>query len=321
MTATFDSQLSAPAAAFGHRLAPPGDPLEGEGFERVYEAKIKPELAKCEAARQGAMRLFLLAVAAGAVALVLEFAFLGGRVPAITYIGTGVLAFGLGYGPLAKVAREAKVAVLQALCGPLGVTYSLTGAEPASWPDYGTLRLLPHHDTRHFEDFFSGRRGASDFSLCEARLVAGSGKSRREVFRGQLFCVTLPRARASTTVVLRNAGSGWVNRFEAPSGLREVGLEDPVFNKAFCVFGSDQVEAREILTPTFMQRLVDLEAAYAGKHLRCAFEDSRLLIAIEGQDRFEIGSMFSSLEDPARVEGIARDLEQVFKTIDEFQAA
>jgi hypothetical protein len=97
-----------------------------------------------------------------------------------------------------------------------------------------------------------------------------------------------------------------------------VGLEDPAFNKAFAVFGSDQVEAREILTPVFMQRIVDLEHAYSGHHLRYAFSGADLLIAVEGPSRFEIGNMFSSLVDRRRVEGIARDLEQVFKLIDDF---
>jgi len=86
------------------------------------------------------------------------------------------------------------------------------------------------------------------------------------------------------------------------------------------VFGSDQVEAREILTPTFMQRLVDLETEFAGAHLRCAFRGPQLLIALEGRNRFEIGGMFSTLVDRSRVEGIAHDLEQVFKLIDEFAA-
>ena len=49
-----------------------------------------------------------------------------------------------------------------------------------------------------------------------------------------------------------------------PPGLRKVGLEDPHFEKIFEVFGDDQVEARAILTPVFMEELVALETAYAG---------------------------------------------------------
>jgi hypothetical protein len=70
-----------------------------------------------------------------------------------------------------------------------------------------------------------------------------------------------------------------------------------------------------------MQQLNDLEGAYHGAHIRCGFDQAQLLVALEGPNRFEIGSMFTSLVDRSRVEGIARNLEQVFKLIDEFRAA
>jgi hypothetical protein len=234
-------------------------------------------------------------------------------------IFTVIAAAVVGYLPLAAVAKRAKVGVLEALCGPLGISYSADGSDPASFPTYRSLHLLPVYSDKAFQDFFEGRRGQVSFALCEASLHEGSGKNRHLVFQGQLFRLVTPRNLGSQTVVLRN--SGWMNRFECPSGLKPVGLEDPNFNKAFCVFGSDQVEAREILTPTFMQRLNDLEASYAGHHIRCAFSQTELLIALEAPNRFEIGNMFSSLVERSRVETIARNLEQVFKLIDEFQDA
>ncbi len=313
------------AGAFGHRLAPAGDPLEGAAFDAIYDAKIKPELIKCEADRQGAMKTFLLAIAAGAILIFLEFLLtpalgLGVRTPPFwLLLVTGIGAVILGYLPLGAVARKAKIGVIQSLCEPLGVTYAITAAAP---PEFGTfleLKLLPNPEDKSFEDFFSGRRGPVDFALCEATLHQGSGKQRHLVFQGQLLRLTTQKKRLSTTVVLRN--SGWLNRFECPSGLKPVGLEDPKFNQAFAVFGSDQVEAREILTPTFMQQLVDLETAYSGQHIRYAFCGADLLIAVESPNRFEIGGMFTSLVERSRVEGIARDIEQVFKLIDECAAA
>jgi hypothetical protein len=315
-----------PAAAFGHRLAPPGDPLEGASFDALYQAKIEPELLKREAERKGALRTFFIALIGGLVLVLLENvlapAFSGGRshsagagIMGFTMIAAGIL----GYLPLAAVAKRAKVGVLEALCGPIGISYRADGPDPPSFPTYRSLRLLPSYSDKAFQDFFSGRRSEVDFSLCGASLHEGSGKNRHVVFQGQLFRLVTPRRLASQTVVLRN--SGWLNRFECPSGLKPVGLEDPGFNKAFACFGSDQVEAREILTPTFMQRLSDLETAYSGQHIRCAFSETELLIALEAPNRFEIGSMFSSLVERGRVETIARNLEQVFKLIDEFQDA
>jgi hypothetical protein len=325
MTVAVDAMTPPAGSAFGHRLAPIGDPLEGAAFDDVYEAKIKPELVKCEAQRQKALLIFVIAIAGGAVVDALEFMLApgtGGPWPIRTLqiaFGTTLAAAVVGYLPLAAVARRAKVAVVQALCVPLGVTYQLAGGAAPEFDDFLRLRLLPKPDEKTFQDFFSGRRGKVDFAICEANLSQGSGKNRHVVFHGQLFCLSTPRRLGSTTVVLRN--TGWFKNFECPSGLAAIGLEDPTFNRTFAVFGSDQVEAREILTPAFMQELNDLESVYRGAHIRCGFDQAMLLIALEGPNRFEIGSMFSSLVERSRVETIARNIDQVFKLIDQFQAA
>ena len=306
------------ADAFGHRLAPAGDPLEGASFDELYKAKIEPELVKREAERKGAMKTFLLAIAGGVILVFLENML--GAADVRLALATIVVAAGVGYLPLAAVARNAKVGVICALCEPLGITYAPSAKQGPSFANFQALRLLPSSVDTAFTDFFSGRRGEADFTIYEAVLHRGSGKNRTLVFQGQLFRLVTPRRLASTTVVLRNNG-GWLKNFECPTGLSSVELEDPVFNKTFCVFASDQVESREILTPSFMQQLVDLETAYAAGHIRCAFSQTELLIALEGPNRFEIGGMFSSLVDRSRVEGIARNIEQVFKMIDEFAGA
>jgi hypothetical protein len=326
MSAVADTLAGAAPAppSFGHRLAPAGDPLEGASFDQLYTAKIEPELVKREAERQRAQRTFLLSLAGAVVLVYLENLLspvaTGGRYTSVAgwlAIATVVVVASLGYRPLAAVGKNAKVAVLQALCGPLGIVYAADGKDAPAFAEYRALNLLPAFNEKAFQDFFTGRRGEVDFSLCEAVLHAGSGKSRHVAFQGQLFRLVTPRRLASTTVVLRN--SGWANRFECPSGLQPVGLEDPTFNKAFCVFGSDQVEAREILTPTFMERLDALEASYAAAHIRCAFTNAELLIAFEAPNRFEIGNLFSNLVQRERVEAIARNLDEVFQLIDEFR--
>lgn len=317
---------SAPAAAFGHRLAPPGDPFEGAEFDEIYRARIEPELLKREAERKGAVRLFFGAVAVGAALIVIEFLLTpvvtSGRsyIPpfVILMITAGAAGF-VGYIPVAGVAARAKSGVINALCGPLGIAYKPVGGEAPSFDTFLKLNLLPRPSSKVVEDFFTGRRRDVDFALCEATLTQGEGKNRHTVFQGQLIRLAQTRRLASTTVVLRN--TGWFSRFECPKGLEQVGLEDPKFNKIFAVFGSDQVEARVILTPSFMQQLVDLETGYNGKHLRCGFDQVELLVAVEGSDRFEMGNMFTSLVQRARVEKIARDIEQVFKLIDEFAAS
>jgi hypothetical protein len=322
MTATLDSSFPA-ADAFGHRLAAAGDPLSGQSFDAIYESRIKPELVKAEGQRRGAVLIFIAGLGLAAALVALEVWLTGviteGRSNfpnSWVLILTVFLIPFFAYIPLAGVGEKAKRAVITALCDPIGISYALGAKELDGYGSFLSLNLLPRNSRTTFEDIFTGERAGTKFTLCNATLVQGSGKNQHTVFQGQVFHLSTPRRLLGTTVVLRN--SGWLNMFEKPKGLDAVGLEDPVFNKAFVVFGSDQVEARELLTPVFMQELNDLEAAYKAAHLRCGFQVSEAFIAMQGKERFRIGSLFSSLVDRSRVENIARDIEQVFKLIDRF---
>lgn len=300
--------------------AGPGDPLSGPAFALVYDQKIAPQLRLLERDRRGAVWLavlfgLVLAAAVGGESW-LSAKFSHGRdympegnLLILTLIG-GLLAM---LWPLSAVARRGKAKVIEALCAPMGVAYTPAPKDPPMFRPLIALRLLPDAGTKRYEDMFSGRRGDCDFTLCEARFTAGSAKDLGATFLGQVFKLRFSRPFESRVVVLRE---GWRNRFERPPGLSPVGLEDPVFEKTWEVFGDDQVLARALLTPAFMEQLLALETAYAGKHLRCAFIDGDLVIALEGEDRFEVGGMFANLENRERAERIADDISAVFALID-----
>ena len=135
------------------------------------------------------------------------------------------------------------------------------------------------------------------------------------VFRGQLLRVSFPKKFLGVTVVRRD--SGLFNFFHHfGNKLQRVGLEDPKFEREFEVYASDQVEARELIHPVFMERLLTLEKAYDGKRMRCAFQDGDLLLAVEGRDRFEVGSMFRPLADPKRVRTVVDDIAEILRLVD-----
>ncbi len=293
------------------------DAIGGASFDEVYQNQIEPDLEALNGGRILAVQTFGLALFGGVLLAVVEFFLLPAlRLPQL-WLMTIVLAGLAGYIPIRRVARTAKSDVLSALCGPLGVAYQAEGFEPAAFSDFRELRLLAASDHNQFEDHFAGSRNGRAFGpLCGAKLVQGSGRSAQTVFCGQLMKLDYPRPFSGVTVVLRD--NGWLNRFACPPGLAKVGLEDPRFEETFEVFGSDQVEARAILTPTFMEQLLALEGAYAGEHIRCAFVRGEAMVAIEGPKRFEMGSMFSTLMDRSRVQAIAADLNAVFRLMDSF---
>jgi hypothetical protein len=63
-------------------------------------------------------------------------------------------------------------------------------------------------------------------------------------------------------------------------GLAPVGLESPEFAALFSVYASDPVEARYILTPNTMDRLVDL-ARTVGRPLFAAFDRRRVFVGVD----------------------------------------
>ncbi len=314
-----------PPHAFGHKAAAAPDPLSDSGFDAVYAAKIEPELQARELDREGAVRAFWLRLGLGMVVTGvlagLAWAWLDRTAPSqamvrllqLTAIGIAGSAW-IAWRPLKRVGQETKRDVLGALCAPMGVTYALDRFDPPSFDRFCTLGMLGESNERSFEDLFQGTRDGCAFALYEANLRRRAGKSAVQVFRGQLIRIGFPKRFLGTTIVLRDAG--FFNRFKHFPGMQKVGLGDAGFERTFEVYGSDQVEARFLVHPAFMQKLLDLEAAYKGANLRCAFEGGDLLLAVEGPDMFEIGDLFENLVNRERARKLDADLGRVLGLID-----
>ncbi len=84
-------------------------------------------------------------------------------------------------------------------------------------------------------------------------------------------------------------------------------LEDPRFEKEFVIYGTDQVEARFILTPSFMERILALKQKF-GKNLLLSFSGSTMYLAIaDPQGMMEI-PLNQNVINPAILEKPYQDL-------------
>lgn len=303
--------------------------LDETGFSKLYEERVRPCFDAYEPQRIEAVQSFKrrLAWGLGITALLGAGVWLylrdGGPVAAVAVIGA-ILAFAIAYAKISKVQRLVKIASCTAIAQSVGVNYVIDSFDPPAFSRQRSLGLVPGFDRSRFEDLFHGDYQAASFDLCEAHLERRhtDSKGRTQwttVFRGQLIRLAFPREFLGVTIVRRDAGM--FNVFGGGRDLDRVRLEDPVFEKAFEVWGTDQVEARYLLHPALMHRLVDLETTLRGKKLRCAFEKGDLLIAIEGGDLFEIGDMFKPLADPARARRIVDDIAGVMRVMDQVLTA
>jgi hypothetical protein len=296
---------------------------EFKGFSAFYDAEILPGLEVQETARLEVIAKIKKAVPiiAGVTIAALALAIYL-RAPFMAYaIITGVgVVFGTGGAQymMRDVKSGTKDNIVGGVCRFLGWAFTETIEEPANFEFFTYMDLVTRNYTRsNFEDMMSGEAHGAGFQFYEAHLEKkeGSGKNRKWVtkFRGQLLALQFDQDFLGKTVVLRD--SGIFNR-KKRGDMKRVGLVDPVFEKIFEAYGTDQVEARYLLTPTFMQRLVDLENSVDGKNIRFAFIGGQLLIAIETANRYEPGSMFKPLLETARTQKILNEIGAIYDVID-----
>ena len=308
-----------------------------ETIEAVYE-RVRPFLEARETRRRAAVRRAVIAggvgAAGGLAAGALIAAFLSDLTVALM---AGIALFALaswwGFGPLRRLKREVKHELNTELASAFSLDYAPQPAFPARFDAFRDHGLVPRHDRKSFEDHFAGERHGAKFELYEAHLEERRRSKNRTyyvtVFRGALLRIAFPRTIEGVTLVTRdkglfNAFEGFFKRSFADGDLKRVGLVDPNFEAAFEVYASDQVMSRYLLTPSFMQRLLDLETTLKGQKIRCVFDEKlseragegELLIALETRDRFEPGSMFTPLASIDRIRQIHAEMSEIEKITD-----
>lgn len=295
---------------------------EFKGFDKFHRDTIHPFLLEKEQDR-------LLRVAKGkkygvitAGIFALFAAFLARKFQVYPVSGivalVGILAgFGISYAMLAKIRGETKQFLMESICNFLGWSFQESDFEPPNLNLYKANKLLPSWDRVAFEDQMSGTVNGAEFTFCEAHLERESRDSDGDqtwstVFRGILMEVDFHREFLGRTVVLRDAG---IFNFKKKAGMKKVGLASPKFEKLFEAYSTDQVESRYLLTPVFMQKLIDLETSVSGKKIRFGFLEDKLHIAVEAPDQFEAGSMYKPLTDTERLQKIMEEVSAMFDVI------
>ncbi len=241
--------------------------------------------------------------------------------------GAGFMGMVWAQGPVSKAVKAVKIGINDAIADALGLTYShdCQGGEPFDLAK--ACRLLPSHDRARFEDHWSGQIGDIPFSLHEAWLEErrGSGKNRRwvTVFRGIIMQVGYSRRFHGTTLLARN------NAFRQFFGGKKDSIEvigrqldyaamtHPDFEDRFDIYTSDQTEARHLIDPLYVERLIALEGSYRGEDVATIFHEGSLVVTLKAGNMFESGSIEArddrrrisiTIDQFARIADLTREL-------------
>lgn len=102
--------------------------------------------------------------------------------------------------------------------------------------------------------------------------------------------------------------------------LNKIVLEDPVFNRKYTAYSSDEVEGRYLLTNGFMERFNKVRTAFGVNNIKCSFYDNDFMIAIKTRkDLFELGSLFTSLKNPKHIRKFMDEYISIISLIDYFK--
>ena len=211
------------------------------------------------------------------------------------------LAWAWTQGPKREAKKRVKTGINEAIAGALGLTYCHDCEETEVFGIARDFRLVPKHQKRDFEDLWEGETAGHAFTLHEAHLQEqrGSGKSRRwvTVFRGAIVSIGFERPFHGTTLLARD---GQFTRFFGGAKdsitlggqeLQRSAMVDPAFEDRFDVYTSDPAEASWLIHPEYVERLLRLEHIFKGKGSAVAFTGGRMVLALEGGNMFESGSL------------------------------
>ncbi|MEN3976544.1 DUF3137 domain-containing protein [Emcibacter sp. SYSU 3D8] len=266
------------------------------GFDEFRAREIDPIIGELEAARHEARNAALKRASWFIPLALLGVGLVWLYLPGDFLIFAAFVAVGGSWAfiqhPIIRHQKVVKEKLVTRLCGFFGLDFCLVPRHDPI-PELRRVGLLPSHNRDGREDQVSGvyegvRLEMTDLHL---RQVSGSGKNKRDVtvFRGPVFSFSFAKRFHGTTIIKADATviGNWFGSI-GMGDMERVRLEDPEFEKCFEVYGTNQVEARYLLTPGFMQQLIELRNSLGSK-MQAAFDgDSLYIAANNGQDHFEV---------------------------------
>lgn len=186
-----------------------------------------------------------------------------------------------------------KVKIVKSLCK----TFSYSATNPFPVEIYKSCGLFsPNYDIASSEDHVVGQLEKTQFELQEIKTfnkeTYKDSQGRRQtryipIFKGILFLADFHKNFKGHTVVKTDVAEkslGLMGRtaqrlLSATSSLKLVELENPEFETQFKVLSTDPVEARYILSPSFMEAITSLRGKY-GAGVQVSFLNSTIVVAI-----------------------------------------
>lgn len=299
-----------------------------KAFYNYYNEKILPDLEEFEAYRQPVLKQYYLycALVVFSFVFIIVFIIYSGNLGYHLDKGTckilGLIPFGfvyLAHKTKKNFEKTVKEKVINSFLSFFGrFNWSMDCCIDKE--DLLNSGLTGEITKIENDDYFRGFHDGICITISEVKLIRGSGQYSSCTFNGLFIKLDLNKQTKHHTIIIENPSfcsfltSGLPNHFPQ---MEKVELEDPEFNKHYHVFSQDQVEARYLLTPSFMERFKNLKEIYKTNHIRASFQKNSVLIAMSSdKDLFVLGDITKSVTDSKEVQTLFEEFAAVLSLIE-----
>lgn len=138
-------------------------------------------------------------------------------------------------------------------------------------------------------------------------------------FRGMFSWFHFTKKLDGHTVLLTNNHQTQINRFFRTSFKEEqrILLEDPRFNKEFIVYGTNQIEARYVLSIALMERIITLKEKF-NQPILLSFQNQQMYLAVQNkQGLFSFSK--GKLDDICVIEKLSHTIQTALDIVSELK--
>ena len=287
-------------------------------FTKIYHSDVAPKLRVFDAERLSTRKKAITFSVISLLLGIFIFLFFNSTPNDIFLFVSGVFIFlGLFIYPLMQKGFEHKLKVrnVPVLMKAFG-NFQWSNQDAIDTSEIVTSRLFSSFEYRDSDDNFIGTYNNMPIAISESEMyyyTRGSrgGRQKHITFKGVIITIGVGKNFTGHTII-RVKGL-----FGARRAYEEVKLEDPEFQKQFFVDSNDQVEARFLITPAFMERFKRISNAFGAKHAECSFKDGKVMIALAtGKDLFKLGSLSTPVTDTKPYEVFLNEILSILEMID-----
>ena len=279
-------------------------------FREFYDTKLLPDLKILDGERKQVDRRVLIIGTIALVLIIVIGRLFSGSGTGYFQILVGVLAFVAVVADSKKYRSNFKNKIVQKITSFVdeNLVYSPQGFVPRE--EFNNSGIFQKYCNSYGgEDHFKGKLGKTEIEFSEivGRHVTttGTGSKKKQhykiVFQGVFIVADFNKNFNGHTVVLPDTAERMLGKFgqslQSMSSRGElVKLENPEFEKEFCVYSDNQVEARYVLSPSLMQRIVEFKQKWNTK-VYLSFRNSKVYIAIKMKKNLFETRLFKSIVD------------------------